>query len=142
MGAEIMCHTIKLYACVHYKSNMLILRVWLCYWRTLRYDSDNTNKKKSTNSTWLGCTWANYCYVMLVLIQAKLNLTKIIMRHTYVRTVGKIMPSQSQLAFYTTFHASNINEVEQKLNSLHVQNIACITYYRIVGQFKYQTAKY
>jgi hypothetical protein len=73
---------------------------------------------------------------------SKAKLNQIIMRHTYVRTVGKIMPSKSQLAFYTTFHASNINEVEQKSNSLHVQNIACITYYRIVGQFKYQTAKY
>jgi hypothetical protein len=73
---------------------------------------------------------------------SEVKLTKIIMRHTYVRTVGKIMPSQSQLAFYTTFHASNINEIGQKLNLLHVQNIACIRYHQIVGQFKYQTAKY
>jgi hypothetical protein len=49
------------------------------------------------------------------------------------------MPRQSQIAFYTTFHASNINE--QKLNLLHVQNIACIRYRQIVCRFKYQTAK-
>jgi hypothetical protein len=73
---------------------------------------------------------------------SKAKLNQIIMRHTYVRTVEKIMPSQSQLAFYTTFHASNINEVEQKLNLLHIQNIACIRNHQIVGQFKYRTAKY
>jgi hypothetical protein len=73
---------------------------------------------------------------------SKAKLNQIIMRHTYVRTIGKIMPSQSQLAFYTTFHASNINEAEQKLNLLHVQNIACIRYHQIVCRFKYQTAKY
>jgi hypothetical protein len=52
------------------------------------------------------------------IIEAKLN--KILMWHAYVRTVGKIMPSQSHLAFYTTYHACNINEGEQKLNFLHV----------------------
>jgi hypothetical protein len=43
-------------------------------------------------------------------IETKLN--QILMWHTYVRIIGKTIPSQSQLAFYTTYHASNINEVE------------------------------
>jgi hypothetical protein len=73
---------------------------------------------------------------------SKAKLNQIIMRHTYVRTIEKIMPSQSQLVFYTTFHASNINEVGQKLNLLHVQNIACIKYHQIVDRFKCQTVKY
>jgi hypothetical protein len=73
---------------------------------------------------------------------SKAKLNQIIMRHTYVRTIEKIMPGQSQLVFYTTFHASNISEVGQKLNLLHVQNIACIKYRQIVGRFKCQTIKY
>jgi hypothetical protein len=55
MGAEIMYRTIKSYAHI---TNKYILRVWLRYWRILRYDSDNTSKKKSTNVTWLCYTWA------------------------------------------------------------------------------------
>lgn len=62
-----MSHAYKL----TYASSLVTPQVY-----TLCFAGDNTSKKKSPNSPWLGYTWAQCCYMVLVLIQVKSNFIK------------------------------------------------------------------